>query len=291
MERKVEIRQRGIGAIVEAQGLMALSTCKKQDCVRTLVVGSAMNAQRMKQSVHPRLPPSSGSCCVPWLMQAGGGQLALYNVPHLQHPGTTATAAAPAVNAGAAPTESSSTAAAESPEPASAAPPTHLPDLGSIITPLGGRLVVFDSLLEHEVLPAFQPRYALTTWFYKACAGTVAASAGAAEDPRAGTLGSTAAGAAASTSDSHDGRLAASELREDGATGRVSQAGGSSATRSTSGRPLHMHDPQKGILQHEESIFVSIVSYRDPETRWTLWDLYRKAAVPERVHVGVVWQV
>ena len=36
---------------------------------------------------------------------------------------------------------------------------------------------------------------------------------------------------------------------------------------------------------------MSIVSYRDPETRWTLWYLYCKAAFLERVHLGVVWQV
>lgn len=33
------------------------------------------------------------------------------------------------------------------------------------ILPRGGRLVVFDSMLEHEVLPATRPRLSLTGWF------------------------------------------------------------------------------------------------------------------------------
>eukprot|EP00927_Polykrikos_kofoidii_P021065 TRINITY_DN2007_c0_g1_i1.p1 TRINITY_DN2007_c0_g1~~TRINITY_DN2007_c0_g1_i1.p1 ORF type:complete len:785 (+),score=102.36 TRINITY_DN2007_c0_g1_i1:65-2356(+) len=39
------------------------------------------------------------------------------------------------------------------------------------------------------------------------------------------------------------------------------------------------------------TIFVSIPSYRDPETRYTVLDLLRKATYPERVTVGVCWQV
>lgn len=39
------------------------------------------------------------------------------------------------------------------------------------------------------------------------------------------------------------------------------------------------------------SIFVSIPSYRDPECQYTIADLFRKAKQPERVFVGVCWQV
>lgn len=39
-----------------------------------------------------------------------------------------------------------------------------------------------------------------------------------------------------------------------------------------------------------ERIFVSIASYRDPETPATLRDLFAKAAHPERVFAGVLWQ-
>lgn len=38
-------------------------------------------------------------------------------------------------------------------------------------------------------------------------------------------------------------------------------------------------------------IFVSIASYRDPETPHTLRDLFAKAAHPENIFVGVLWQV
>jgi hypothetical protein len=34
-----------------------------------------------------------------------------------------------------------------------------------------------------------------------------------------------------------------------------------------------------------------IASFRDPETQWTLRDVFKQAAAPERVTVGVVWQV
>lgn len=46
------------------------------------------------------------------------------------------------------------------------APPMSADTLADV-EPLGDRLVVFQSrLLEHEVLPVYAPRYALTVWFY-----------------------------------------------------------------------------------------------------------------------------
>ncbi len=38
-------------------------------------------------------------------------------------------------------------------------------------------------------------------------------------------------------------------------------------------------------------IFVSIASYRDSETPWTLQDLFAKARYPQRIYAGVLWQV
>jgi hypothetical protein len=38
-------------------------------------------------------------------------------------------------------------------------------------------------------------------------------------------------------------------------------------------------------------IFVQIASYRDPECQWTVKDLFEKAAHPERIFVGICWQV
>ena len=41
---------------------------------------------------------------------------------------------------------------------------------------------------------------------------------------------------------------------------------------------------------HLETIFVSIASYRDPECRWTVRDLFKKAVHTERIWVGICWQ-
>jgi [Skp1-protein]-hydroxyproline N-acetylglucosaminyltransferase len=86
------------------------------------------------------------------------------------------------------------------------------------ILPVSGRLVLFDSMIEHEVIPSLKDRWALTCWFYKP--------------------------------------------------------------------PLAPAPPMSS-----ETIFVSIAAYRDEETRWMIHDLYQKASQPDRVTVGIVWQV
>ena len=40
----------------------------------------------------------------------------------------------------------------------------------------------------------------------------------------------------------------------------------------------------------QETIFVSIASYRDVDCQWTIRDLFEKAAHPERIFIGVCWQ-
>jgi len=40
-----------------------------------------------------------------------------------------------------------------------------------------------------------------------------------------------------------------------------------------------------------QTIFVSIAAFRDAECQWTLRDMFLKAAHPDRVTAGVVWQV
>ena len=40
-----------------------------------------------------------------------------------------------------------------------------------------------------------------------------------------------------------------------------------------------------------ERIFVSLASFRDPETRWTVHDLLRKASNPDRLRIAIAWQV
>ncbi|MBF0152550.1 MAG: hypothetical protein HQL64_02285 [Magnetococcales bacterium] len=51
--------------------------------------------------------------------------------------------------------------------------------------------------------------------------------------------------------------------------------------------------PRETTTHPEESprIFVSIASYRDGDCLLTLTDLFAKAAHPERVHAGVLWQI
>jgi SAM-dependent methyltransferase len=41
----------------------------------------------------------------------------------------------------------------------------------------------------------------------------------------------------------------------------------------------------------QERIFVAIASYRDTECQWTVKDLFEKAAKPERIFVGICWQI
>jgi GT2 family glycosyltransferase len=43
-------------------------------------------------------------------------------------------------------------------------------------------------------------------------------------------------------------------------------------------------------LASRPRIFVSIPSYRDPETQWTIKDLFEKAADPDAISVGICWQ-
>ena len=40
----------------------------------------------------------------------------------------------------------------------------------------------------------------------------------------------------------------------------------------------------------EDTIFVQIASYRDPELQWTLKDLFEKAKRPENIFVGICHQ-
>ena len=41
------------------------------------------------------------------------------------------------------------------------------------------------------------------------------------------------------------------------------------------------------LYMPEDTIFVQIASYRDPELQWTLKDLFEKAKRPENIFVGI----
>jgi hypothetical protein len=127
---------------------------------------------------------------------------------------------------------------------ADAAPPPP-PQPALRVAPLPGRLVIFDSVVEHEVLPVTAPagsaRVALTAWF-------------------------------------HGG------------------GGGDQARLPSPPRPL---PPPSALLPQQQPsladdlaapILVTIASYCDPETSWTIRDVFQKAADPGRVRCAVVWQ-
>lgn len=96
------------------------------------------------------------------------------------------------------------------------------------IEPKMDRLLVFLSDMEHEVLPSYMHRYAITLWI-------------------------------------HADQPVAESLR----------------------RYLTTHHPKP---LSERTIFVSIASYRDPETHPTILSLFKSAAHPSRVRVGILYQ-
>ena len=191
-----------------------------------------------------------------------------------------------------------------------------------VVAPLGGRLLMFDSHLDHEVLPAHHQRLSITAWFYD---NNSSSSGGGGEGGggRQGGGGGVAAGAGgggALGAESQQAAIAVEEAAavevagttvgrqpegrgepevlpgQESATGTEPQAAvkvpSASSTipppaavaRSASVIPSVLHASRPRI-------FVMIASFRDPETQWTLRDVFKQAAAPERVTVGVVWQV
>ena len=132
------------------------------------------------------------------------------------------------------------------------------------VAPRGGSIVVFDSGLEHEVLPCFAPRVALTAWF--SC-----------------TEGPAAA----------HGLLLPSKGAEEAAVPRAPSPLASHPSYPTwTGTSLlqYHRGPEASWDNGNSLIFVSVVSFRDPETAWTVRSLFEAAEAPERLRVGIVWQ-
>jgi hypothetical protein len=205
---------------------------------------------------------------------------------------------------------------------------------GTSIAPVGGRLVVMDSRLLHEVLPAHAERYALTVWFARgdpaaaasraaamaeAVAGSATAPAQAAAAgavPAEGAVPAAAGAIAALNVQSQDsGSMEVTPTPEQGAVLR-----GHNAATSQQGQRQQEQEQQQGQQQRQRQqgqqqeqqqeqqqgqqrplngaaisapgcIYVSVAAYRDSETQWTLADLFAKAAHPELLRVGVVWQL
>jgi len=194
------------------------------------------------------------------------------------------------------------------------------------VDPAGDRMLVFRSTaVPHEVEPAWAERWAVATWFYgyrhdaSREAAATAASAAAADGVLPPLLAATPAVAA---------RLAAL-LGSGGAGGTAPSAGGgggSSGGASAAAPPRAAIPPQLAAspaiaarlaallgtpapaaaaatvpaaaatpttpttTHTDATIFVAIPAYRDSELAATLVDLFKRAARPRRVHVGVVLQ-
>ena len=236
-------------------------------------------------------------CC----MQVDGGQLALYNAAYSTHDPSTHSA-----RPGAAAGGISSTAGSDAPPP-----PGHLAgEPALLVAPTGGRLLVFDSRLPHEVLPAHRTRLSITAWFYRSKDGSSSTPVTAVEDSTnctavlgavAGAAVHTAAGHSEPTPPSSPAaavrappgppatrpHVAVAACTAAASANIAALPAGSAATGSAaagSGAAARL-----GCLQPR--VFVSIAAFRDEECQWTLRDLFIKAAHPERVFVGVVWQI
>lgn len=136
----------------------------------------------------------------------------------------------------------------------------------TVVPPLGGRLVVMDSRLLHEVLPAGAERYALTAWFSRA------------SPPR-------------------QQRRQAQEQQQPLSRQLPVQKG--QAAGATVQKPCEVRHHEQAewpgrqpapapaldaaAVTSPGCIFVSIPAYRDSEAQWTMADLFAKAAHPGRV--------
>lgn len=196
--------------------------------------------------------------------QEDGGQLVLYNAAHSRIDGPAAETADASVLQAA--------AGYLGGEPA------------MLVAPLAGRLLVFDSKYEHEVLPAQRHRYSITVFFYKRETHTSESSATAATSSAAATPPDTII---------EDATEPCVQLQSETAAAvppgpqLPSRAGDSlpvlPATQPSAPAALQQCAPPR--------IFVSIPAFRDKECQWTLRDMFLKATYPERVYVGVVWQI
>lgn len=169
----------------------------------------------------------------------------------------------------------------------------HAPEsLPLPVAPQQGRLLLFRSQLEHEVCMTHRPRWALTAWLSVAKAPKPApADAGlAAILQLAATATTSAAAPAKPPPPAAPSPLAlASALAMATATPTTSAppltavpADGDEAARSAT--------HSASTMARAPTIFVSVASYRDPEAPHTLRDLFEKAAIPERIHVGMCFQ-
>ncbi len=131
------------------------------------------------------------------------------------------------------------------------------------VAPCGGRLVVFDARLPHTVLLCHAPRVALTVWV---CQKGSSGRAGCA--PQLGVAGD---------DDHSDTYTAPAYIAPAHMPHPIS--------------PLQIAMPTQQVPPPQWTMFISIASYRDPETYYTMHHLFTQAHHPAWLRVGVVWQV
>lgn len=156
-----------------------------------------------------------------------------------------------------------------------------------VVAPLGGRLVVMDSRLLHEVLPAQADRLAVTVWFSRSpplSQSPPAPVSAAAEDAAAAAAAARAEDEVAAAALLEAAAISSKAPEQQGQQGRHQQ------TAQQVPLPVPCLQPQAassalemGAISAPGRIFVSVPAYRDSEARWTLADLFAKAATPERV--------
>eukprot|EP00192_Tetraselmis_astigmatica_P008377 CAMPEP_0117655384 /NCGR_PEP_ID=MMETSP0804-20121206/4251_1 /TAXON_ID=1074897 /ORGANISM="Tetraselmis astigmatica, Strain CCMP880" /LENGTH=688 /DNA_ID=CAMNT_0005461733 /DNA_START=303 /DNA_END=2368 /DNA_ORIENTATION=- len=150
---------------------------------------------------------------------------------------------------------------------------TDLAEEALVIPPIGGTLVAFDSSLAHEVLPSFAPRFALTAWFSCDPADAATDLFLRSSNPRRDRLPSSAA---QDTVGGHSYPMCSGACRHPSGEGQAGdQKDGDGGGGEGGGHGL---------------IFVSIVSFRDMETAWTIDSIFSAADDWQRVRVGIVWQ-
>jgi len=133
------------------------------------------------------------------------------------------------------------------------------------VIPYRDRLVVFRSdRVEHQVMPSHRrQRLAITIWFYGIVHKTNSVNdADFSFSPTVESSSHSMRSQTAITNGAHPPRLSTSTIED-------------------------IHDENDSV----PSIFVSIASFRDSETRPTINDMYSKALKPERVFVGTVVQL
>lgn len=244
--------------------------------------------------------------------QMDGGQLALYNAAHGQHspqephdsssptPQGTCSSHVPPAAGSSGDSDTGAGAGYLAGEPA------------LLVSPMGGRLLVFDSTLPHEVLPAHNTRLSITAWFYKQPAAAQRRPTTSCftteqmntlkfqivlfkrlrkkEQVTADEVASIRPPPLPAASQQHSAAAvlppAAAVAADQAAV--PDAAGVAAATAQQAAGAARGPAPSAGSLPR---IFVSVAAFRDADCQWTLRDLFVKAAHPGRVFVGVVWQI